>query len=78
MENDAGWAAYRSAGFRHIGTIRTPLGVDVTAATLGQVTATHFRDERQMVWIHRADREDRILAALARKRAEAGSGTVCW
>jgi GNAT superfamily N-acetyltransferase len=71
--NDRGWSTYRSAGFEHLGDIRTPLGVDVTAATLGLATATAWRVERQMAWVIRADRRERILAHLARKRAEAGA-----
>jgi GNAT superfamily N-acetyltransferase len=71
MENDAGWTAYRSAGFEHVGTIRTPLGVDVTAATMGQVVADHHRDERQMVWIAKPQARAAVLAYLASKRQAA-------
>jgi GNAT superfamily N-acetyltransferase len=71
--NDRGWSTYRTAGFEHLGDIRTPLGFDVTAATLGQAVATAWRVERQMAWVVRAEHRDRILAHLARKRAEAGT-----
>ena len=71
MENDRGWETYLSAGFVLTGIIRTPLGVDVTAATLGQVAATRWRDERQLVWMARPDRRGRVERYLAIKRDEA-------
>lgn len=69
MNNDSGWHAYRSAGFEHVGTLRIALGVDVTAAVEGQVTAKSYRDERQMVYCINLKRRGEILAYLASKRA---------
>ncbi len=66
--NDAGWQTYVRAGFIYVGMLRIPLEVDVTAAELGEVTATRFRDERQMVDLLRPARRQAVLDFLARKR----------
>ncbi|HEY3377780.1 MAG TPA: GNAT family N-acetyltransferase [Armatimonadota bacterium] len=72
--NDAGWHTYQRAGFHDVGLLRVPLGVDVTAAELGDVTPTRFRVERQMVDIlHQGKRHD-ILQYLAVKRGEDWEG----
>lgn len=68
--NDAGWATYQAVGFEPIGILRIPLGVDVTAAEAGEVTAAAFRDERHMVYCIHAAARPAVLAYLARKRGE--------
>ena len=45
--------------------------MDVTAALNGEVTATRFRDERQMVYPIDPAKQPAVLAYLAAKRAEA-------
>ncbi len=69
--NDAGWGTYQRAGFEYVGILRIPLGVDVTAAEAGEVHATAFRDERQMVYCINAATRPRVLEYLAAKRAKA-------
>lgn len=73
MTNSAGWNTYRRCGFEHVGTLSIPLEVDVTAAELGEVKATKFRDERQMVYVLHEEQEPQVLAYLEGKRAAAGS-----
>ncbi len=68
--NDAGWGTYQRAGFEYVGILRIALGVDVTAAEAGQVQASAFRDERQMVYCLNAATRPAVLAYLARKRGE--------
>ena len=70
--NDSGWRVYRRAGFEHVGMIRIPLGVDVTAAELGEVTATRFGTERQMVYVVNPARREAVMRFLAAKRGEQG------
>jgi ribosomal protein S18 acetylase RimI-like enzyme len=72
MTNDSGWSTYRGAGFEYVGQIRTPLDVDVTAALAGQVTASRFREERQMLYVIRPDTREALLRYLQLKREAAG------
>ena len=74
--NDAGWATYQRCGFEYVGMLRIPLGVDVTAAEAGEVQASQFRDERQMVCVINGASRDRVLAYLAAKRAAAGGSAA--
>ncbi len=68
--NSAGWQTYQHAGFEYVGILRIPLGVDVTDAELGEVTANNFRDERQMVYIINPQKDTEIYRFLAEKRGE--------
>ena len=68
LDNAAGWGAYLNAGFRHVGNIRNPLEVDVTAVDQGRVTARKFRQERQMVYIIERARQRAVLRYLSSKR----------
>ncbi len=69
--NDAGWKTYQRCGFQHIGDINTPLGVDVTDAVAGGVTATAYRVERQMVYMISEEKRERVLSYLETKRKTA-------
>lgn len=69
--NEKGWRAYLRAGFEYVGIVRVRLGVDVTAAHLGEVTASRYRDERQMVYVINGAKRDAILRYLASKRSKA-------
>lgn len=68
LSNAGGWSAYSKAGFRHIGNIRNPLGVDVTAVDEGRAAPRRFREERQMVYIIDLSKEKAVLEHLASKR----------
>lgn len=72
MTNQAGWTTYRRCGFEYTGILRIPLGVDVTAAVAGDVPASRFRDERQMVYLLKTHRRQQVLDYLKLKR-EAGA-----
>jgi len=74
VTNDAGWSTYLSAGFVPVGTIRTPLDVDVTAVAAGHVVASRFRDERQMIDILRPEKRYAVLEYLQFKRDQARAG----
>ena len=50
-DNESGWQTYLRSGFEHVGFIWNPLEVNVTAALAGEVKATLFEEERQMVAI---------------------------
>lgn len=71
FDNEAGWKAYRGCGFEYTGNINTPLGVDVTAALAGEVRASAYRSERQMVYVINEEKRDRVLNYLAEKRRHA-------
>jgi RimJ/RimL family protein N-acetyltransferase len=71
MTNKGGWTTYRRCGFEYVGMIRIPLGVDVTAALAGEVHASRFREERQMVYVLRKDRREQVLDYLRLKRESA-------
>ena len=71
MTNKAGWQTYQRCGFEYSGIIRIPLGVDVTAAVAGEVHASRFRDERQMVYLLKAARRQQVLDYLKLKREAA-------
>ena len=68
MDNGAGWNTYLRCGFEYTGIIRNPLDVDVTAAINGDVQATRFRDERQMVEVINDVKRECVLDYLATKR----------
>ncbi len=67
--NDSGWGTYQSAGFESVGMLRVPLGVNVAAAQAGEVAASRFREERQMVWCINERRREDVLRYLEGKRA---------
>lgn len=67
-DNEQGWRTYSNVGFTYTGMLRIPVGVDVTAFEAGEVTASSFREERQMVYVLRPDRAEAIHAFLASKR----------
>lgn len=69
MTNESGWGTYQRCGYEYTGIISTPLGVDVTAAVAGDVKATRFRDERQLVCVLNEARRAKVLDYLADKRA---------
>ena len=69
--NETAFNAYVAAGYELLGMIRNPVGVDVTAAFRGDVVATRFCDERQMVLVLDEARREETLTALAEKRVEA-------
>lgn len=69
LDNEPGWRTYLGAGFAHVGNIRNPLDVDVTAAIAGQAQATRYREERQMVYLVNPAREEAVMRYLALKRA---------
>lgn len=68
LDNAAGWGAYLGAGFRHLGNIRNPLEVDVTAVDEGRASPRKFREERQMVYIINRAKEKAVLGYLSAKR----------
>lgn len=70
MSNSAGWNTYVKTGFEYVGSIRNPLEVDVTSAILGQVTASKYREERQMIFIIEPARRSQVMEYLAIKRAQ--------
>jgi len=71
--NKAGWKTYQRCGFEYIGIMRIPLGVDVTAAVAGDVHASRFRDERQMVYLLKEHRRQQVLDYLKLKRDAGGA-----
>ena len=71
FDNDVGWNLYRRCGFQHTGDINIPLGVDVTTALTGEVTAASYRLERQMVYVISEVKRERILSYLETKRKTA-------
>lgn len=71
LTNASGWNTYIKTGFEYVGDMRVPLDVDVTAATLGLVQATRYREERQMVCILNQERRKQVLEYLAVKRRAA-------
>lgn len=73
LENDAGWSMYQRAGFVYTGMIRNPLDVDVVAAARGDALPTRFREERQLIYVIRAERRRAIEAYLAHKREQFAS-----
>ena len=70
-ENESGWRLYQHVGFEYVGMLRIPLGVDVTAAELGQVAATRYRYERHMVYLLNEAKRTSIQAYLAAKERAA-------
>ncbi len=68
MTNNAGWNTYRRCGFEYVGIIRNPLEVDVTAAVAGEVQASKYREERQMVYMINEEHRQRVLDYLTAKR----------
>jgi len=77
LENEAGWHTYLKCGFAYTGIITHPLEVDVSAATAGEVQATKYRPEKQMVYVIDDKRRQYVLDYLARKReTAAGAGGV--
>ncbi len=71
--NESGWNTYLHAGFEYVGILRIPLEVDVTAATAGEVQASRYRDERQMVYIINPQKRVETLQYLKLKRIECGT-----
>jgi len=69
--NEPAFAAYKKAGYEHLGLIRNPIGVDVTAAFAGEVKATRFCDERHMVLVLDESKREGILNAMSQKRDKA-------
>ncbi len=69
--NDAGWKTYVRAGFEHVGMINNPLEVDVVAATAGVIQATHYRMERQMVYVINQAKRQQVFDYLSLKRDSA-------
>lgn len=69
--NENAFNAYVGTGYELLGIIRNPVGVDVTAAFRGEVVATRFCDERQMVLVLDEARREETLAELAEKRIKA-------
>ena len=64
-------AAYLKAGYEQLGIIRNPVGVDVPAAFRGEVVATRFCDEHQLVRVLDESKRAPLLAALGEKRVRA-------
>ncbi len=71
LANANGWNTYLKAGFEYLANILVPQEVDVTAAALGLVQATKYREERQMVYVIDAACRQQVLEYLALKREEA-------
>ncbi len=69
--NESGWQTYLHTGFEYTGLICNPLDVDVAAFVNGEVVATRFRDERQMIYIINTEKRTAILRYLEVKRQEA-------
>ena len=69
-DNESGWQTYLRSGFEHIGFIWNPLEVDVTAALAGEVKATLFEQERQMIAIINRSKKQAIEQYLAIEREE--------
>lgn len=67
--NEAGWRVYQRCGFEYTGIINIPLGVNVTAAALGEAKAANYRPERQMVYLIEEARRQTVLDYLAANRA---------
>ena len=65
--------AYERAGYECLGIIRNPVGCDVTAAFRGEVVATRFCDEFQMVRVLDDARREELVAALLAKQKRAAS-----
>ena len=76
LDNSAGWSAYLRAGFRHLGNIRNPLEVDVTAVDEGRASPRKFREERQMVYIINRAKEKAVLRYLSAKRKHSETFSV--
>jgi RimJ/RimL family protein N-acetyltransferase len=70
MTNEGGWNTYRGCGYEFTGIIRNPLDVDVAAVTNGEVKATRFRDERQLVYVIDETKRRQVLDYLTLKREE--------
>lgn len=71
LDNEAGWHTYLKCGFQYTGIITHPLEVDVTAVTAGEVQATKFRPEKQMVYVIDEEKRQLVLDYLAMKREAA-------
>ena len=71
LSNEMGRQLYLNAGFKCTGVIYHPLEVDVTAATAGDIQATKYRDEWQMVYVVNEQKTEVIENYLALKRAAA-------
>ena len=71
LSNEMGRKLYLNAGFKCTGVIYHPLEVDVTAATAGDIQATKYRDEWQMVCVVNKQETEAIENYLALKRAAA-------
>jgi RimJ/RimL family protein N-acetyltransferase len=67
QENEVAYRAYIRAGYEYQGIIRNPIGVDVTAAFRGEVTATEFCDERSLVLILDEDSREDVLKHIVEK-----------
>ena len=65
--NDVAFRAYVSAGYEYQGIIRNPIGVDVTAAFRGEVTATEFCDEKSMVLVLDEGAREDVLQHIKQK-----------
>ena len=70
MTNDAGFSLYQREGYIYTGVIRNPLEVDVTRAISGEVSATKYREERQMVLVLKEDKTTEIMQYLRLKRED--------
>lgn len=73
MHNKAGYKTYLRRGFEYTGIFRVPLGVNITMAQTGEVTAERHRDERQMVYIINEQKRKEILEHLRIKRIASGA-----
>jgi ribosomal protein S18 acetylase RimI-like enzyme len=73
QRNEVAWNTYLGAGFEYLGILRIPLEVDVAAAEAGQVTASRYRDERQMLYVINPASRDAILRYLMAKRIAGAS-----
>ena len=69
--NERARHAYESVGYELLGTIRNPVGCDVTAAFAGTATPTHVVEELQMARFLDDARRSDIVSELAAKRARA-------
>jgi len=75
LNNEAGWNTYQSCGYQYTGIINNPLGVDVTAVFSGEVQATRYKPERQMVCVLNEKKRHDVMDYLAMKR-EAVAGMI--
>ena len=71
QNNEAGYHLYTKNGYKQVGLIKNPVGVDVTEAMLGNIVAASFTMERQMVLPLKPAKRQAVLDYLADKRKQA-------